>query len=66
MFFSISLDESTDISNTSQLIVYLKTVHENLVTYEDFLGLVPMNKHVNGQTLWEAIKEKFFFNWGPK
>lgn len=58
LFFSISLDESTDVSDTSQLIIYVKTVHANFETFEDFLALVPMYGHVNGETLWKSVQEK--------
>lgn len=37
-FVSVSCDETTDISNTGKLILYIKTIDESLVTRSYFVG----------------------------
>lgn len=59
-YFSLSLDESTDINNICQLMICIKTVDENLTCFEEIFELVSLHGHVTGQVLYEAIDSKIF------
>ena len=41
--FSIMVDETSDISNTEQLVFCLRCVDEDLTTHEEFIGLYDMD-----------------------
>jgi len=46
--FSVALDESTDISDTAQLVIYIRGVDKELNVTEDFLDLVAMTDTTTG------------------
>ena len=55
-FYTIMIDECTDISNHEQLVVCLRWVDENLEVHEDFIGLYQIpNTFAN--TLVASIKD---------
>lgn len=60
-YFSICIDESTDISDVNQLIIYVKTVDENFDTKVDLLSVVSMHGHVTGNILYNAVYSKDTF-----
>ena len=41
--FAIMVDETSDISNTEQLVFCLRYVDEDLTTHEEFIGLYNMD-----------------------
>ena len=43
-FYSIMLDETSDLSNKEQTVFCIRWVDENIFSYEDFLGLHEMEK----------------------
>ena len=47
--FSVALDESTDVKDTSQLVVFIRGVTEDMQVNEEFLGLVPLKSTTTGQ-----------------
>lgn len=40
--FSVAVDDSTYINNTSQLIIFIRGVNENFDITEELLDMVPM------------------------
>ena len=42
-YFSIALDESTDVADISQLLVFAKIVDSKFVAREELLDIVPLN-----------------------
>lgn len=55
-YFSICLDESTDITNISQLIVCIRSVDKNMECFEEFFSCFAFHGHVNGETIFDCIK----------
>lgn len=50
MTFSIAVDESTDINNTSQLVIFIRGVEENFDISEELLDMVPMTDPTSEMT----------------
>ena len=42
-YYTIMADETTDISNTEQLVLCLRFVDDQLVSHEEFIGLHSMD-----------------------
>lgn len=59
-YFSLSIDESTDINNICQLIICIKTVDENLTCFDEVLELVSLHGNVTGQVLYDVIESYVF------
>jgi hypothetical protein len=47
-YFSIALDESTDISDMSQLLFFVRTVDDTFSVKEELLDLVPLHTSAKG------------------
>lgn len=54
-FFSLQLDESTDISDTAQLCVIIKMVFNDFTTKEEFLKLLPLKGRTQGKNIYDAF-----------
>lgn len=54
-FFSLQLDESTDISDTAQLCVIIKMVFNDFTTKEEFLKLLPLKGRTQGKDIYDAF-----------
>lgn len=54
--FSLQLDESTDVSDTAQLCIYIRMVFPDMIAEEEMLTVLPMKGHTRG----EAIFQSFF------
>lgn len=64
-YFSIQLDESTDISNISQLLVYARYIHDNK-TQEEFLFCKPLTcttKAIDVMKIFSDFFEKEDLSW---
>jgi len=46
--FSITVDESTDITNTAQLAIFIRGVFDNFEVTEELLDLIPMTDTTTG------------------
>lgn len=58
MFYSIALDESTDMSHTAQLAVFIWGVSEDFeITEVELLGLQPMKGTTQGTDLFTSLIE---------
>ena len=53
--FSIALDESTDLSNTAQQVVFIREVTDNFALIEEFLDMASMESTTIGQNICEEI-----------
>lgn len=54
-FFSVQLDESTDISDIAQLCVIIKMVFDDFSTKEEFLKLLPLKGRTQGKDIYDAF-----------
>jgi hypothetical protein len=57
IYYSVALDESTDVSDTAQLAVFLRGVDNNLIVTEEFAGLVPMKGTTTGADVFGSLKD---------
>jgi len=53
--FSIVLDESTDISDITQLAIFIRGIDETLFVTEEFLGLVPMIDTTTANDIFNSL-----------
>ena len=53
--FSIALDESTDLSDTAQLVVFIRGVTDNFEVTEEFLDMASMQSTTTGQNICEEV-----------
>ena len=64
--YSLALDDSLDISDTAQLVIFIRIVRENLEVQEEMLDLIPMKDTTTGQDIFnvlEGVLEKFQLPW---
>lgn len=54
-YFSIALDESTDKTDISQLLIFIRSVDERFNVSEDFLSCVPMHNTTKGIDIYTAV-----------
>ena len=52
---SIALDESTDLSDTAQLVVFIRGVTDNFEVIEEFLDIASMKATTTGQNICEVV-----------
>ena len=52
---SIALDESTDLSDTAQLVVFIRGVIDNFEVIEEFLDMASMKATTTGQNICEEV-----------
>lgn len=57
MFYSIALDESTDMSHTAQSAVFIRGVSEDFEITEELLGLQPMKGTTQSTDLFTSSIE---------
>ena len=54
-FFSIAVDESTDVKDTSQLAIFFRGGREDFVILEEFVQLVPLTGTTTGADVCKAV-----------
>ena len=54
-YFSICLDETTDVTDTAQLGIFIRGVSTNFDIFEEFLGLVPLYNTTTGEDILQAM-----------
>ena len=56
MYFSLALDETTDISDTSELLVFIRTVDKNFTVQEELVKVCSLNKETTGSNNYAALE----------
>lgn len=57
--FSIALDETTDVSDVAQLVLFIRGVDDNLRVTEEFLDLIPLKDTTTGLDIFLAVENVF-------
>ena len=57
VFYSVAFDESTDMSDTAQLAIFIRGVDSNFVVTEEMLRLYPMTGTTKGTDISKAVKD---------
>ena len=55
-FFSLAMDESTDLSDTAQVTIFVRAVSDNFDVIEELLGLESLEGTTKGSDLFSALK----------
>ena len=54
-FFSLAMDEGTDVCDTAQLAVYIRGLDSEFTITEELLSLVPTKGTTTGKDLFDAV-----------
>lgn len=54
--FSLQLDESTDLSDTAQLCIFIRMVFKDMTAKEELLTMLPMKEHTRGEDIFQTFK----------
>ena len=54
--FSLALDESTDIDDTAQLLIFVRCITENFEITEELLSLESMKDITTGEDIFECVE----------
>jgi hypothetical protein len=55
-YFSIALDESTDVSNVSQLLIFVRVISPQFEIYEELLELCSLHGSNKGIDIFNTVK----------
>ncbi|XP_053577946.1 G patch domain and ankyrin repeat-containing protein 1 isoform X1 [Bombina bombina] len=55
-FYSLALDESTDVSDTARLVIFVRGVSKAFEIVEEMLDICPLKSMRTGQDIFEDIK----------
>lgn len=53
--FSLALNESTDIDDTAQLLIFVRSISENFEITEELLSLESMKCTTTGENIFECV-----------
>lgn len=56
-YFSLCLDESTDLSDISQLVIFIRTIQNDFSVSEEMLDLIPLHGTTKGTDIFEAVNK---------
>lgn len=56
VYFSLQLDESTDVVETAQMAVFVRMVFSDFTIKEDLLKFIPLKGYTTGQELFSHLK----------
>ena len=58
-YYSIAIDESTDISKTAQLAIFIRGIDNDFLVTEELLDIYPMQGRTTGEDIFLALKKVF-------
>lgn len=58
VYFSLALDESTDVTSTAQLLVFVRGVTDDFSVHEELVGLSSLKGQTTGSDLLRGLLEK--------
>ncbi|CAI9714753.1 Hypothetical predicted protein [Octopus vulgaris] len=56
-FFSIALDESTDIKDMVQLVIFFLGGRDDFITFEDLIRFIPLSSATTGADMCKAVTD---------
>ena len=56
MHFSLALDEITDISDTNELLILIRTVDNNFTVQEELVEVCSLNENTTGSNNYAALE----------
>ncbi|KAJ8352117.1 hypothetical protein SKAU_G00235930 [Synaphobranchus kaupii] len=54
--FSLQLDESTDVSDTAQMCIFIRMVFSDITAKEELLTVLPMKEQTRGEDIFQSFK----------
>ncbi|KAJ8886214.1 hypothetical protein PR048_012423 [Dryococelus australis] len=54
-YFSVALDKSTDVTDVSQLLIFVKTVYEQFSIKDELRDLIPLPTSTKGSDTYSAL-----------
>lgn len=54
-YFSLALDESTDVMDISQLLIFTRTIDSSFVVHEELFKLVSLHNITKGTDIFNAV-----------
>nr|KAF6296031.1 hypothetical protein mMyoMyo1_009163 [Myotis myotis] len=65
-FYSLALDESNDVKDTAQLLIFIRGISDNFEITEEFLAMEPLKGKTRGEDLYDRVStviEKMKLPW---
>ncbi|XP_072380796.1 SCAN domain-containing protein 3-like [Diabrotica undecimpunctata] len=59
IFFSLLFDESTDISDTSQLAIFVRMIFDDFTAKEEFVKIIPLKDRTRGEGIFSSVQDYF-------
>jgi hypothetical protein len=56
VYFSLCLDDSTDQTDVSQLLIFVCAIQSDFSTHEELLNLVSLHGTTKGSDIFEAVR----------
>ena len=60
-YFSLALDESMDISDTSELLILIRTVDEKFTEQEQVVKVCSINEGTKGSNIYAAFESVIYY-----
>lgn len=57
--FSVALDESTDLSDTAQLAIFIRSFDKEFTIIEELLALQPLKGTTTGEDIFNEVQKVF-------
>lgn len=54
-YFSLQFDESTDMTDTAQLCVFVRLVFSDMISKEEFLTMIPLQGTTRGKDIYDSF-----------
>nr|KAF6360084.1 hypothetical protein mMyoMyo1_011042 [Myotis myotis] len=65
-FYSLALDESNDVKDTAQLLIFIHEISDNFEITEEFLAMEPLKRKTRGEDFYDRVStviEKMKLPW---
>ncbi|XP_050505187.1 general transcription factor II-I repeat domain-containing protein 2A-like [Diabrotica virgifera virgifera] len=59
IFFSLQFDESIDISDTSQLAIFVRMIFDDFTAKEELVKIIPLKGRTRGEDIFSSVQDYF-------